>query len=206
MLGIHARPVINRVLNPLGARLAARGVTPNAITTVGTVGVAGGALGFYPRGSFFLGTLVITAFVFSDVLDGVVARAAGSSGPYGAFLDSSLDRFGDAAVFGGIALWWAGGGDSVTNCAVSLYCLSGSMITSYVKARAEGLGWTCNVGLVERPERLIAILAATGLSGLFDVPELQVSVLWVLTVAITITVIQRLHEVRRQARAVASAP
>ncbi len=199
MLGIHARPVVNKVLTPTGRALVRLGVTPNAITVVGTLGVVGGALGFYPRGSFLWGTVFITCFVFSDSLDGVVARISGSTGRYGAFLDSTLDRVGDAAIFGGIALWWAGDGNSLLYCAVALYCLAGSMITSYVKARAEGLGMRCDVGLVERPERLIAILVATGFTGIFDVPQLQQAVLWVLAVASTITVGQRLAEVRRQA-------
>ena len=201
MLGIHARPVINRLLGPLGARLVALGVTPNMITVVGTLGVVGGALAFYPRGSFLWGTVFITCFVFSDLIDGIVARAGGSTGVYGAFLDSTLDRFGDAAIFGGIALWWAGEGDDLVVAAVALFNLAGSLITSYVKARAEGLGMTCNVGLVERPERLVAILAATGFSGIFNVPELQIAVLWALAVAAAITIGQRLHEVRRQALA-----
>src|SRR3954447_9846249 len=90
MLGIHARPQINRVTEPVARRLASMGVTPDALTIVSTIGVAGGALGFYPRGKFLAGTLVITAFVFSDLLDGAVARVRGSSGPWGAFLDSTL--------------------------------------------------------------------------------------------------------------------
>ncbi|MBV9097426.1 MAG: CDP-alcohol phosphatidyltransferase family protein, partial [Frankiaceae bacterium] len=94
MLGIHARPQINKVTEPVARTLVRWGVTPDALTIVGTIGVAGGALGFYPRGHFFVGTLVITAFVFSDMLDGAVARVRGTSGPWGAFLDSTLDRVG----------------------------------------------------------------------------------------------------------------
>src|SRR3954451_22113520 len=114
MLGIHARPQINKVTEPVARRLAGWLGTPEALTIVGTLGVAGGALAFYPRGKFFLGTVVITAFVFSDMLDGAVARARGSSGPWGAFLDSTLDRVGDGAIFGALALWYTGDGDSTT--------------------------------------------------------------------------------------------
>src|SRR5437016_2246471 len=173
MLGIHARPQIDRVTEPDARRLVRWGVTPDALTVVGTVGVAGGALGFYPRGQFFVGTLVITAFVFSDLLDGAVARARGSTGRWGAFLDSTLDRIGDGAVFGALALWYAGDGNNMTLCAVALYDLVAGSVTSYAKARAESLGMTCNVGIAERSERLIVILALTGLSGLFDVPALR---------------------------------
>src|SRR3954471_10207209 len=204
MLGIHARPQINKVTEPVARRVAGWGVTPDALTVIGTLGVAGGALGFYPRGKFFLGTLVITAFVFSDMLDGAVARVRGSSGPWGAFLDSTLDRVGDGAVFGALALWYAGDGDSTTMCAVAIYDLVAGVVTSYAKARAESLGMTCNVGIAERSERLITILALTGLAGLFDAPVLIEVALWGLAVATTVTVVQRVVEVRRQSRLVAT--
>jgi CDP-diacylglycerol--glycerol-3-phosphate 3-phosphatidyltransferase len=200
MLGIHARPQIGKVVDPVARRLAAMGVSPDALTIVGTIGVAGGALGFYPRGSFFVGTLVITAFVFSDLLDGAVARVRGSSGRWGAFLDSTLDRIGDGAVFGALALWYAGRGHSPTMCAVALYDLVAGSVTSYAKARAESLGMTANVGIAERSERLLAVLILTGLSGLFDVPGLRRAALWGLAAATTVTVVQRVVEVRRQAR------
>jgi phosphatidylglycerophosphate synthase len=201
MLGIHARPQINRVTEPVARRLAAMGVTPDALTVVGTLGVAGGALAFYPRGKFFVGTLVITAFVFSDLLDGAVARLRGSSGQWGAFLDSTMDRVGDGAVFGALALWYAGDGNDTTLCAVALYDLVAGVVTSYAKARAESLGMTANVGIAERSERLITILVLTGLSGLFDAPVLRAIGLWGLAVATTITVGQRIVEVHRQAKA-----
>jgi CDP-diacylglycerol--glycerol-3-phosphate 3-phosphatidyltransferase len=201
MLGIHARPQLNRVVEPVARWLADRGVTPDVLTVVGTLGVAGGALGFYPRGQFLVGTLVITAFVFSDMLDGAVARARGSSGPWGAFLDSTLDRIGDGAIFGALALWYAGRGNDLTLCAVALYDLVAGAVTSYAKARAESLGMTCNVGIAERGERLLGVLVLTGFSGIFDVPVLRAVALWGLAVATTITVVQRIIEVRRQARA-----
>jgi CDP-diacylglycerol---glycerol-3-phosphate 3-phosphatidyltransferase len=206
MLGIHARPQVNRVVEPVARRLAAMGVTPDALTIVGTIGVAGGALGFYPRGKFFVGTLVITAFVFSDLLDGAVARVSGSSGRWGAFLDSTLDRIGDGAVFGALALWYAGDGNDMTLCAVALYDLVAGSVTSYAKARAESLGMTCNVGIAERSERLIAVLALTGLSGLLDVDVLRDIALWGLAAASTVTVVQRVVEVRRQSRETAPPP
>jgi CDP-diacylglycerol--glycerol-3-phosphate 3-phosphatidyltransferase len=206
MLGIHARPQVNRVVEPVARRLAAMGVTPDALTIVGTIGVAGGALGFYPRGKFFVGTLVITAFVFSDLLDGAVARVSGSSGRWGAFLDSTLDRIGDGAVFGALALWYAGDGNDMTLCAVALYDLVAGSVTSYAKARAESLGMTCNVGIAERSERLIAVHALTGLSGLLDVDVLRDIALWGLAAATTVTVVQRVVEVRRQSRETAPPP
>lgn len=200
MLGIHARPQINKAVEPIARRLAAMHITPDALTIVGTIGVAGGALGFYPRGKFLVGTLVITAFVFSDLMDGAVARVTGSSGPWGAFLDSTLDRVGDGAIFGSLALWYAGDGNDLTLCAVALYVLVAGAVTSYSKARAESLGMTCNVGIAERSERLIAILALTGFSGIFGVPVLRAIGLWGLAAATSITVVQRIVEVRKQSR------
>jgi CDP-diacylglycerol--glycerol-3-phosphate 3-phosphatidyltransferase len=208
MLGIHARPQINKIVEPTARRMAAMGITPDALTIIGTLGVAGGAIGFYPRGHFLAGTLVITAFVFSDLMDGAVARAAGSSGPWGAFLDSTLDRVGDGAIFASLALWYAGDGNSTTLCAVALYDLVAGVVTSYAKARAESLGLTCNVGIAERSERLIAVLVLTGFSGIFDLGVLRAIALWGLAAATTVTVVQRMVEVRRQTRpaAVAAGP
>jgi CDP-diacylglycerol---glycerol-3-phosphate 3-phosphatidyltransferase len=200
MLGIHAREQVSRVTEPVARRLVAWGVTPDALTVIGTIGVSGGALAFYPRGHFLIGTLVITAFVFSDMLDGAVARVRGSSGQWGAFLDSTMDRIGDGAIFGALALWYAGNGNSTTYCAVALYDLVAGAVTSYAKARAESLGLTCNVGIAERSERLIAILVLTGFAGILDLPMLIKVALWGLAVATTITVIQRIVEVRRQTR------
>ncbi|MFL6136865.1 MAG: phosphatidylinositol phosphate synthase [Frankiaceae bacterium] len=200
MLSLNFRPQVARVVDPAARRLAGWGVSPDLVTVAGTAGVCGGALGFYPRGSFFLGTVVITCFVFSDMLDGAVARVTGRTGPWGAFLDSTLDRFGDAAVFGGLALWYAGRGDDLVLCAVALYDLVAGSITSYVKARAEGLGLRCDVGFAERSERLIIILVLTGLSGIFGADWLRIGALWFLAAATTFTVGQRLVEVRRQAR------
>lgn len=201
MLGLVRAP-LGRLLLPLGRRLAQAGVSPDVITVVGTLGVSAGALAFYPRGSFLVGTLVITAFVFSDMVDGAVARAGGGSGsPWGAFLDSSLDRVADAAVFTGIVLWYAGRGHDLLLCSLALYCLVSGLLTSYVKARAQGLGLRCDVGIAERSERLIVILAGCGLSGIFGLPVIRVVALWLLAVASTVTVVQRLVVVRRQTRA-----
>ncbi|MQA85405.1 MAG: CDP-alcohol phosphatidyltransferase family protein [Streptosporangiales bacterium] len=192
------RPGLARALIPLGRVLARTGISPNVLTMAGTVGVAGGALGFYPRGELFVGTLVVTFFVFSDMLDGALARARGSVGPWGAFLDSTMDRIGDAAIFGGLVLWFAGGGDDALLAALALYCLVAGGIVSYAKARAEGLGFACNVGIAERTERLLLILVATGLHGL-GVPYALPVGLWLLAVGATVTVAQRFVVVWRQA-------
>jgi CDP-diacylglycerol--glycerol-3-phosphate 3-phosphatidyltransferase len=203
MLGLHARGRIDRALAPVGYALHRRGVSPDVVTVAGTVGLVGGALGFFPRGSFWIGTLVILAFVFSDLIDGAIARAGGTSGPWGAFLDSSLDRIGDAAVFGSFVLWYAAGGDSAIMTAVSLYVLAAALVTSYLKARATSLGLACEAGIAERAERLIVILVAAFFAGVADVPVLLVIALWGLAVAGTVTVAQRLVSVRRDVRRLA---
>lgn len=197
MLNLVRAPIA-RALGPIGVALARHGVSPDAVTLVGTAGVSVGALAFYPRGSFLAGTLVITAFVFSDLLDGAVARARGGGTRWGAFLDSSLDRVGDAAVFGGLVLYYAGRGDDLGLAALALYCLVTGSLTSYVRARAEGLGMRADVGVAERSERLVVILVATGLSGIFDAPALRTGALWLLAAASTVTVAQRCVMVRRQ--------
>jgi CDP-diacylglycerol---glycerol-3-phosphate 3-phosphatidyltransferase len=161
--------------------------------------VCAGALAFYPRGQFFVGTVIATVFVFSDMLDGTMARLSGRSSPWGAFLDSTLDRIADAAVFGGLVLWFAREGQPL-EAGLALFCLVVGVLTSYAKARAEGLGMTADVGVAERSERLIVVFVATGLAGL-GVPYILPAGLWLLAVAGVITVAQRMIVVRRQALA-----
>lgn len=206
MLSLKVRPAVALVVEPVGRRLAAWGVSPDAMTIVGTVGVVVGALAFYPRGSFLAGTLFITCFVFSDMLDGAIARVTGRTGVWGAFLDSTLDRFGDAAIFAGLALWYGGDGDDLLLAGLAIYLLVTGALTSYIKARAEGLGLSCDVGFAERTERLLMILVPTGFSGLLNLDWLRVGAMWVLAAATTITVGQRMAEVRRQAALAAPAP
>lgn len=188
-----------KVVTPVARLLLRLGVSPDAVTLVGTLGVAFGALFFFPRGDLLAGVLFITAFVFSDLLDGTMARMSGNSSKWGAFLDSTLDRLGDAAIFGGIAMYYVGPGDSDRLAALALYCLVMGSVTSYARARAESLGMEAKGGLAERADRLVAILVMTGLSALLDAPVLIPITLGLLAVASTITVVQRILTVRRQA-------
>lgn len=213
MLNKYARPFFTKLFTPLASLLLRLGVSPDVVTVVGTLGVSLGALIFYPRGEFLIGTLVITAFVFSDTVDGIMARRSGRSSLWGAYLDSTLDRVADASVFGGLVLFYAGGRsvreDSIWQvrpgimAALALACLILGMVVSYAKARAEGLGMTANVGIAERAERLVAVLVTTGLVGWF-LPEIFLTVvLALLALASLVTVVQRMLEVRRQALDVA---
>jgi CDP-diacylglycerol--glycerol-3-phosphate 3-phosphatidyltransferase len=191
---------------PLGDLLLRMGVSPNAVTLVGTLGVCAGALVCFPQGWLLVGVLVITAFVFSDMLDGYMARTSGRLSPFGAFLDSTLDRFGDAAIFGGLALYYVGPGDSEWRTALAIYCLTMGSVTSYARARAESLGMQAKVGIAERSDRLVAILGMTGLADLLRLLGVDDRIMWlipitltVLAVASTVTVVQRILVVRRQA-------
>jgi len=197
MLNLHTRAFWGRLLLAPARGLARAGVSPDVITVIGTAGLVAGALIFYPQGEFFIGTVVITVFVFSDMIDGALARVTGRVSKWGAFLDSTLDRIGDAAIFAGLAWWFAGAGDDPLLLTLCLYCLVAGAVVSYAKARAEGLGLTCNVGIAERAERLLLVLVTTGLDGL-GVPYVQAAGLWVLAVASTITLGQRMVTVYRQ--------
>lgn len=195
---LNLRPAVGRVVAPLAAWLLRVGVTPDMVTVAGTVGAVAGSLAFFPRGSFFIGTAIVTLSVLTDALDGAMARLRGVSGPWGAFLDSTMDRIADASIFSALVLWYAGNGDSDVLMALSLLCLVSGVVISYAKARAEGLGMTCNVGIAERLERLIAVLAGTLLAGLGFEQGLA-GALVLLAIVSLITVGQRLAEVRRQA-------
>ena len=205
MLNIHARTFFANAVGPLSARLARAGVTPDAITLFGTVGAVTSALVFFTRGAWFTGTLLIWAFVMLDLVDGAVARAGGRGSKFGAVLDSSCDRIADAAVFGSIAWYFAMHGQRWMMLA-ALLCLVLGALTSYIRARAEGVGLTATVGIAERADRLIIVLVGTGLTGApFGVPYVQAVALWLLVAASTITVVQRLVTVYRQSKALEKA-
>lgn len=204
MLNRFARALFTKLFTPLARLLLKLGISPDVVTIVGTIGVSVGALVFYPRGWFFWGTIFITVFVFSDMLDGNMARQLGRSSTWGAYLDSTLDRVGDAAIFGGLVLYYAGKGDSLLMAGLALACLILGSVVSYAKARAEGLGMTANVGIAERADRLVAVLVATGLVGIpfLHLPTAVLGVvLALLAVASFITVVQRMLTVRQQALA-----
>jgi len=189
------------VFTPVARLLLRWGVSPDTVTLVGTVGVCAGALVFFPRGQLLMGVLVVTAFVFSDLVDGHMARLSGQSSAWGAFLDSTLDRFGDAAVFAGLAMYYVGPGDSEPLAALAIYCLVMGSVTSYARARAESLGMQAKGGIAERADRLVAILVMTGLADIFNLFVLIPVTLGLLAVASTVTVVQRVMLVRGQAKA-----
>jgi CDP-diacylglycerol--glycerol-3-phosphate 3-phosphatidyltransferase len=199
VIGSQLRPVVGRIADPLVNRLLAWGVTPDAVTAVGTAGVVAASLVFFPGGHFLVGTLVITFFVLTDTIDGALARKRGTTSVFGAWLDSTCDRVSDGAVLGSLALWYAGKGDDDVLLALTLFVLVSSFVVSYEKARAEGLGFTCEVGMADRTARLLILLVPAGLVGL-GVPDALLAVaLWLLAGLAAATTVQRLREVRRQA-------
>jgi CDP-diacylglycerol---glycerol-3-phosphate 3-phosphatidyltransferase len=195
------------VFAPIGNFLLRHGVSPNAVTFVGTIGVCGGALVCFPQGWLLAGVLVITLFVFSDMIDGYMARTSGQVSLFGSFLDSTLDRIGDAAIFGGLAMYYVGPGDDTGWAALAIYCLAMGSVTSYARAKAESLGMQAKVGIAERADRLVAILVVTGLADLLRLLGVDDRVmclipigLSLLAVASTITVAQRIYVVHLQSR------
>jgi CDP-diacylglycerol---glycerol-3-phosphate 3-phosphatidyltransferase len=201
MLNKYARGFFAGIFSPVARLLLRLKVSPDAVTIVGTFGVVIGALVFYPMGQLFWGTVFITCFVFSDIIDGLMARQSGRGGRWGAFLDSTLDRLADGSVFIGIVIWFFTGGGNPAVAVAALACLLLGLLVSYAKARAEGLGMTADTGIAERSERLVTVLVATGLTGLGLPEAVLLAVLVLLAIASLVTVVQRVLMVRRQALA-----
>lgn len=197
MLSSRIRPSVAKVFEPIARGLLRLGLTPDAVTVIGTVLVVTAALVTYPRGWLLPGTIVITVFVFADSLDGTMARLSGRTSQWGAFLDSTLDRIADAAVFAGLTLWFAGN-DDLLGMGLSLAALVLGQVVSYARARAESLGAEAAVGIAERAERLIVVLAAAALVGVGLPDEVLVGAMGLLAVLSAVTVVQRMVVVRRQ--------
>ncbi|HWB72080.1 MAG TPA: CDP-alcohol phosphatidyltransferase family protein [Egibacteraceae bacterium] len=189
-LNAHARALTDRVVIPVASSLVRLGVSANRVTFAGLAFTLAG-VGVVLAGAPRAGAWVITFGVLTDALDGTVARLRGEESRLGAFFDSAADRVGDAAIFGAVA--WLVRDDPLL-FTLAVVALSGALITSYVRAKAESLGWRATVGLAERPERLLVVLPAIH----FD---LLAPGLWLLAVGSVVTVAQRTVAVCRQARA-----
>ena len=202
------RGLMGRLFHPLAKALLAARVSPDAVTVFGTVGVLVTALWAFPTDHLVAGAVIIGLFAFLDSLDGTMARLAGRSGSWGAFLDSTLDRLADAAIFCGLAAYFLlhhDGPTRVWGAAAAIACLVVGSMVSYARARAEGLGMTANVGIAERAERLVVSLVAAGVVGLGLPVVVLVVALVVLALASVVTVGQRVATVRRQALAATAA-
>jgi CDP-diacylglycerol--glycerol-3-phosphate 3-phosphatidyltransferase len=199
VLGSGARAAVGRFWAPVVTRLARAGVTADMVTVTGTLGAIAGAVLLIARGELFWGAATVTVFVLLDMLDGALARARGGGSAFGAVLDSTCDRAVDAAVFGALVWWYTGAGENRLLALLALLGLTLGVLTSYIKARAEGVGIPCDVGLVERTERLILVLTGTGLTGL-GIPYAVDVGLWLLVAGGAVTVAQRVVAVHRGAR------
>jgi CDP-diacylglycerol--glycerol-3-phosphate 3-phosphatidyltransferase len=187
------RALISNVVNPTARFLLRVGVTPNAVTVAGTVGVLIGSY-FGALGHLLWGTLIVTAFALTDALDGTMARMRGVSGKFGGLLDSSMDRIADAAVFGAVVFYLHNQGNPYGGMVAAIICLAAGQIVSYVKARAQSLGLNADVGLAERLERLVIV----GVGGLdWGLPL----ALWLLAVLSVVTIFQRLIHAARSEQA-----
>lgn len=190
------RRAIAGVVDPPAKLLLKLGVTPDMVTLVGAFGSSITALILIPRGEFLLAVGIMALFTVSDLLDGTMARMRGTAGNWGNFLDSTLDRVTDAALFSAI-LWWAVANDNTVTAWSAAVCVAAGIAISYSKARAESVGATANVGIAERAERLIVAAVAGLLQGLGVSWALPV-LITVLAVLAVITVIQRFVVVHRQ--------
>ena len=195
---LMTRAAYAKMSRPVAKGALKLGLTPDSVTILGTAGSVLGALTLFPIGQLFAGAFVVAFFVLADMLDGAMARERGGGTRFGAVLDATCDRVSDGAVFCGL-LWWAAFGlHSAELVVATLICLVSSQVISYIKARAEASGLSGDGGLIERPERLVIILAGACFSDLpfLPLPWLLDVAMWILAVASVVTVGQRLHSVR----------
>ncbi|MDD7836880.1 phosphatidylinositol phosphate synthase [Paenarthrobacter sp. AB444] len=201
MLNRHARGFFTSLFTPLARWLLRLGVSPDAVTIAGTAGVVLGGLILYPLGHLWWGSVIVALFAFSDVVDGIMARLQGRSGGWGNFLDSTLDRLADGAIFAGLTIWFFTGGRDAAIGTAAVVCLVLGMVVSYARAKAESLGYHASVGIAERAERLASVLLITGLTGLGLPRVVLFATLVLLALASFATIVQRMATVRRQSMA-----
>ena len=195
MLSARLKPAVTRLITPVASMALRLGITPNAVTWIGAVGVVAAALYFYPKGEFFIGTLIICVMALSDLFDGTMARISkNGSSKWGGFLDSTIDRITDSAILVGVSIYLINKDDVLA--VVVMVTLVTGILVPYIRAKAECFGIECSGGVAERTERLIISLASIGFSGL-GVPYVLAIGMWLLAVLGTYTVIQRMLIVKR---------
>ncbi|HEX9580613.1 MAG TPA: CDP-alcohol phosphatidyltransferase family protein [Gemmatimonadales bacterium] len=188
---------------PIAKSLIAARITPNVITTVGT-GVLVASGGAFALGQVHWGGALLLLSGVCDTLDGKVARSSGRVSAFGAFYDSTLDRIGESALFAGIAIYFLRGGvpDALRVVAVfaAVAAVSAGLIVSYARARAEGLGLECKVGLAQRAERILGLGAPTLFFGAGPDGKLLLAIVVLLALMAAVTVVQRIMHVYRITR------
>lgn len=193
MIQNRFRVPVTRLITPICRALIRVGISANALTVIGSLGASASAVFFFSREELFIGTLVTTLFVLSDLFDGTMARLTNKEGTrWGALLDSTLDRVTDAAISIGIWIYLVKIESNTQYLALAVLFLGG--LIPYIRAKAESLGIECSVGIAERTERLILLLVGSGLAGLGLSIALDLA-LWILLALGVVTVAQRMKVV-----------
>lgn len=195
MVSSAFKPAVNRVIAPIATVAVRAGITPNAVTLIGTFGTIVAAIYFYPRGELFIGTLVISFFALSDLFDGAIARMS-HQGPskWGGFLDSTCDRITDSAILGAVAVYCII--EDLRIAPVVIASIVTGFLVSYIRAKSESYGIACTVGIAERTERIVIALTVIGFEGL-GVPYALTAGMWLLFIVGLITVLQRVRVVHQ---------
>lgn len=193
-----AKNISTAIAHPFAVLFIKLKISADVITFIGTLGVCLTSVIYFSNGQFLIGALLFTFFVGFDALDGTMARMLNKKSKWGAFFDSVMDRIADGVVLASISYYFLIQQENLLFI-VSLIALISSEIVSYTKARAEGLGLTCDTGLAERPERVIIIIFGTFLNGLGLSMAIQWSI-WILAVVSLITVLQRMNFVYKQVK------
>lgn len=201
MLSLHGRKPAATVAEPVAKLFLRLGLSPNAVTVLGTLATIAVAVFLIPEGHLVLAAVLTALFAAFDMIDGTMARLRGGGTAFGATLDASCDRLSDGALFGAITYWLVfvdHAGQATV--AVALVVLALSQTISYIKARAEAGGLKVNGGLIERPERLILAVGGLFLEGIGVSSALETA-LWILAVGSVFTVVQRLIKASRDPQA-----
>lgn len=184
------RGLFKGILDPIAAFLNRIGLTPNTITLIGLIGHAVGAVFLY-RGQMLTGGLIILVMAPVDALDGTMARLRGEPSVFGAFVDSVIDRYSELLIFLGLLFYYLQQGDWVASGLIYL-AASGSVLVSYVRARAEALGYEAKVGVLTRLERYFVLVPSL----VFNIPKIGIGIIALMA---NVTALQRIIYVRRQA-------
>jgi CDP-diacylglycerol--glycerol-3-phosphate 3-phosphatidyltransferase len=187
----HYKAPLHRLFDPVARLLFRARLRPNHLTVAG-LGVSIAAAYVFSMGRLRWGAVLLAVAGLFDFFDGAVARLAGSDSDYGAFLDSVVDRYSDLAVLLGILVYYETRGDTTASIA-TMATLAGTFMVSYTKARAQSIGLRCEVGIMERPERLITLIV--GATFLVLTP-----IMVLLAVLTNVTAVQRIIYTRRIAR------
>jgi CDP-diacylglycerol---glycerol-3-phosphate 3-phosphatidyltransferase len=192
----EARGFVAPVVEPVARALLRVGLTADMVTIIGAAITVTTALYFIPRDNFLPAIIILLLFLVGDVLDGTMARLSGTQGPWGAWLDATLDRVADVAVYGAL-LWWAVKYQDTLTTLFAWFVLAGAVTISYAKARGEAVHAIVTGGIAERAERFI-VVGIGGLLYVFGLDWAMTAALGILTVLVVITVFQRAMNVHAQ--------